>query len=504
VTVNPNPDQIVHDIRAYFESILTNMTGTAAQTMTADAIERSLWRHMLELGRQLLYLFLVWRAHTSPQQFCHTPAGESLPLHAQRRRSYRSIFGAISFWRPYFYRKGHGGALPLDDALHLPHTSWSDLLREQVEALVVSLPYRKAADILQRFVQLKLSTHTIADLVAEDARLVASFYDGQPPAKDPPAATLLVAQADGKGVPMRRAAGSKKVRRSKGDKAQGKKEAVVTSLYTIAPRIRTPQQVVASLFQRQQPPAQSGPLDQRTRVRPQHKQVWVTLSGKDAALKHLAEQINKRAGPQIQHHVALTDGSEPLQQRMLRYCPTCTLVLDLIHALEYLWKAANALLGETHAQRSSWVAERTLRLLSGQASAVISELEQIAQAPGCKAGQRRVLEQVAGYLQRNLPYMHYDCYLALGWPIATGVVEGACRHVVKDRCELSGMRWSQAGAQALLQLRCVYENGDWEAFHAFRRRQRAQQRPPTCAEARAPADGRILAFPSQPVPALAA
>jgi hypothetical protein len=178
--------------------------------------------------------------------------------------------------------------------------------------------------------------------------------------------------------------------------------------------------------------------------------------------------------------------------------------LDLIHALEYLWKAANALLGETHAQRSSWVAERTLQLLSGQARAVISELEQLAQAPTCPAGQREVVLQVAGYLQRNLPYMQYDTYLALGWPIATGVVEGACRHVVKDRCELSGMRWSQAGAEALLQLRCVYENGDWEAFHAFRRRQRAQQMPPPCAEACAPADGRILAFPSPPLLALAA
>jgi hypothetical protein len=502
--MNPNPDQIVHDLRAQFETILHCVTGEEAQQMSADAMERTLMRQMLALGQHLLLLFFVWRAQTSAQSTWRTPSGADLPFHAHRKRTYRSIFGAISFFRPYFYRKGRGGALPLDDALHLPRTSWSDLLREQVEALVVQMPYRKAAAMVQQFVGIRLSTHTIADLVAEDAPLVATFYDGQPPPHDPPAASLLVVQADGKGVPMRRVAAPKKVRRRKGDKAQGKKEALVTSLYTIAPRVRTPQQVVASLFDPDPSGAERSQRRSAERVRPQHKRVWVTLSGKDAALQHLAAQLAKRDGPQIRQRVALTDGSEALQQRMVRYCPSCTLVLDLIHALEYLWKAANALLGETHAQRTSWVAERTLQLLSGQAAAVISELEQIAQAPTCRAGQRRVVEQVAAYLQRNLPYMQYDAYLAQGWPIATGVIEGACRHVVKDRCELSGMRWSQAGAQALLQLRCVYENGDWEAFHAFRRKIRAQQTPPSRAGADAAADGRILSFPPQPVLALAA
>jgi len=82
---------------------------------------------------------------------------------------------------------------------------------------------------------------------------------------------------------------------------------------------------------------------------------------------------------------------------------------------------------------------------------------------------------VALYLERNAPYMDYATYLACGWPIATGVIEGACRHLVKDRCELSGMRWTIDGAEALLHLRCIHENGDWDAFHAFRRRQRHQR-----------------------------
>ena len=82
------------------------------------------------------------------------------------------------------------------------------------------------------------------------------------------------------------------------------------------------------------------------------------------------------------------------------------------------------------------------------------------------------MEIAAHYFQRNLSHMHYDHYLAQGWPIASGVIEGACRHFVKDRFELSGMRWTKQGAEHLLHLRAVAENGDWDDYHRFRRQQR--------------------------------
>jgi hypothetical protein len=155
--------------------------------------------------------------------------------------------------------------------------------------------------------------------------------------------------------------------------------------------------------------------------------------------------------------------------------PQFTLVLDCIHMVEYLWKAANALLGETHPQRTAWIRAHALQVLSGQGATVSAACAQLAQAPKRSRCHAKVLCQVATYLERNLPYMRYDQYLAQGWPIATGVIEGACRHLGKDRCELSGMRWTIDGAESLLALRCVHENGDWDAFHAFRRQQRHQQ-----------------------------
>ena len=118
------------------------------------------------------------------------------------------------------------------------------------------------------------------------------------------------------------------------------------------------------------------------------------------------------------------------------------------------------------------MAEHTLQMLSGQTEQVIAEFRRPAQDPHTTSAQRAQLIKTANYFERNLPYMDYPTYLARGWPIASGVIEGACRHFVKDRCELSGMRWNQNGTENLLHLRAIAENDDWDAYRDFRRRQR--------------------------------
>ncbi len=153
----------------------------------------------------------------------------------------------------------------------------------------------------------------------------------------------------------------------------------------------------------------------------------------------------------IQERVALCDGCEALQLRLGLHLKGFTILLDFIHASEYLWKVANALLGETNPQRIAWMAEKTLLMLSG------------------KTDQLKV---TAHYFERNLSYMDYPTCLSKGWPIASGVIEGACRHFVKDRCELSGMRWTQTGAESLLRLWAIAENGDWDDYHTYRKAQR--------------------------------
>jgi len=466
------PTPSVHELRAHFERVLEGVLSAEAQTVSADTMERRLLSQLLALGRALFALFLATRAAATMAEVARDPAGVERPYNSARTRTVLSIFGRVAFARPYFYRTGVGGAVPVDALLSLPATTCSDLVRETAEELGVGEAYRKGLEVLRRLLGLELSTRTLQEQVAEDAPAVEAFYAQQAPPPVTEEATILVVQADGKGVPiLRRAtpatpATAPPVRLGKGQKHGGKKEATLTATYTIAPAVRTPEAVVESLF------AAAADAAGQERTGPQHKRLWATLAGKDAALAEAAGRVAAREGTHLAHHVALTDGSQALQERIQRQFPTFTLVLDLIHATEYLWKAANALLGETAPQRTAWVKARTLQLLRSQSAGLVADLRHLADAPGRRRRARTMLTKVAAYLERNTPYMDYATYLARGWPIATGVIEGACRHLVKDRCELSGMRWTIDGAEALLHLRCVYENGDWDAYHAFRRRQR--------------------------------
>lgn len=190
------------------------------------------------------------------------------------------------------------------------------------------------------------------------------------------------------------------------------------------------------------------------------------------ALDRLAKQVALRQGSHILHKVALCDGCEALQSRIEDRFPDFNLILDFIHANEYLWKVANKLLGESNEQRTEWVANRTLQMLSGKTEQIITEFRNLAKDDQYTSAQREKLTKTANYFERNSPYMDYPTYLAKGWPIASGVIEGACRHFVKDRFELSGMRWTQKGAENLLRLRAVAENEDWDAYHDFRKLER--------------------------------
>jgi hypothetical protein len=466
-----NPQAIIQDIRQEFEMLLDFVSGAQAQKATADQIERGLFKLLLAVGAKLLMLFFVMRSECCTRETIQSATGQSLPYERDTKRTYYSIFGKLPIYRPYFYKQGIGSEIPLDAALGLGEDSYSDLLREVSDYLGVYNVYHKTRDILTRLLGLNLSIAAIESSITDDAADVESYYAQKPAPNPAEEAEILVVQADGKGVPMVLAEPPEPQRRlGKGQKRGRKKEAMVTSVYTIAPHPRTPQAVVDSFFQ--QHPTDASQKKKANHCRPQHKHIWATLDGKDAALERLAQQVAAREGEHILARVALCDGYEPLQTRVTKQFPDFTLILDFIHADEYLWDVANALLGEKNPQRLEWMAEYTLKILSGQTEQVIATFQQMAQDKQYTTKQRSQLDKTAHYFQRNLSYMDYATYLKRGWPIASGVIEGACRHFVKDRCELSGMRWTQSGVENLLRLRAVAENGDWDEYHQFRKRQR--------------------------------
>ncbi len=99
---------------------------------------------------------------------------------------------------------------------------------------------------------------------------------------------------------------------------------------------------------------------------------------------------------------------------------------------------------------------------------VIGRLKRLRDQHELRGSQRRTVSTIIGYYENNRQHMRYDEYLAAGYPIGSGVAEGARRHVVKDRREQTGMRWTVDGAQAMLHLRAIYLNGQWDTFVNYR------------------------------------
>lgn len=458
---------IPENIQSDFELLYTMVTNRDYHDCTADQMERHLFKQLLEMGKNLLQLFFDTRSQAYPRKEAVNQAGETLPYHSEKSRDYVCIFGELEINRPYFYKKGAGGYSPLDADLGLGEDSYSDFLKELHDELSVYMPFDRGVEIIERLLSIGLSKRCVQQFIANDAADVASYYEQKPAPPVAEEASILVVQADGKGVPIIKASANKdKVRLKRGEARSKKKAVTATALYTIQPAVRTVAEVVDSLLEEAQEKSTT------SRSRPQHKQLWGTLDGKPAALNRLQGEVDKRMGDHIQHYVMLCDGDKSLQAHLRQRFSGFTLILDFIHAYEYLWQVATTLYGQDNPDRQSWVLEHTRRLLKGQACSLAASFRQLAQEKGRTGSQQKILRKVANYFQNNQDYMDYATYLQNGWPIASGVIEGVCRHFVKDRMELSGMRWSIDGAENLLHLRAVAENDDWETYHRFRKQQR--------------------------------
>ena len=455
-----------------YRALVTYVLGAESRAASAYEAELRVFRGVLALGRTLLRLFFEQRAAERPVGPVVGTDGTVLTSHDRRPVTYLSVFGKVVFRRHAFVAPGHAVVCPLDAELSLPERCYSDLLREWSGFGSADGSFREVAAFLERILGWPLSVQALETTAREDAVDVAAFYERPVEAEAAvvEAATILVAQADGKGVPLvQPVPTARPARRGKGAPPNRMREAVVTTLYTIQPYRRTPEEVVAALLREDdRPPAASRP-------RPLAKELRATLEGKAVAMTRLAQRVQQRLAPQIADRVALTDGAPALQDQLRAALPDFPLVLDIIHAVEYLWKAANALRGERHPERTTWVCSHLLALLQGRLADVLAALETEAADRPLSDAQQQVVATTLGYYRRNAPYMRYDQYLARGWPIGTGVVESACGHLVKDRMEQAGMRWTKDGAHAILDLRAIRLADRWDAYWLFhRQRQHAR------------------------------
>src|SRR5208337_662640 len=268
---------------------------------------------------------------------------------------------------------------------------------------------------------------------------------------------LLVASVDGKGVPMvKPAPEARKVRLGRGEKRNKKRMSTVGAVFTQEPNVRTPQAVVESLF------AESPGLHKPQRYhRPEQKRVWASLlSGKDAFIAQVQAEMQRRDPRHRKTWIVVTDGERALQRKVAAILQSIVLVLDLLHVLEKLWAVSYVFHPEGSPEAREFVRERILRILQGEVSQVVKGLRQMATKRNLKGQRRGTVLGVAAYYYRNRSRMRYDFYLQNGYPIASGSVEGACKNLVKDRMERSGMRWTPPMAEAVLRLRAVYLSDD--------------------------------------------
>ncbi len=286
---------------------------------------------------------------------------------------------------------------------------------------------------------------------------------------------ILVASADNKGIPMRRPSDQLPAgaHRKKGEKAQKKQMATVGAVYSIAPKHRTAEDVVAALFrEKTAKPREKQPV-------PQHKHVWSSLTverdgqvarGEEQVFDWLAEEVRGRDPKGQKEFVCLMDGQASLWEARLTYLrrDDTVEILDLLHVTPRLWEAAYLFHPEGSMEAEGFVRQRLLAILQNRTGHVVGGLRQMGTKHELRGEKKKKLNRICNYFVSNGHRMSYGAYLAAGYPIASGVIEGACRHVVKDRMERTGMRWTVDGAQAMLDLRTTYINGQWDEYQGYR------------------------------------
>jgi hypothetical protein len=285
----------------------------------------------------------------------------------------------------------------------------------------------------------------------------------------------VVISADGKGVIMRpdglrpatakAAANSEnklKGRLSKGEKANRKRMAEVGAVYTVSPVPRTPQDIMARSD------------DQKPKQAPKADHKWLKASVVEHAAEVIAEVFNEadRRDPEHQRTwVALVDGNNHQIDRIKAEANAreikLTIIVDFVHVLQYLWSSVWSFFAEGDPVAEDWVAEKAIAVLEGKAAIVAAAIRRKATTLGLDDSERKNADICADYLLAKAPYLDYPTALAQGWPIATGVIEAACRHIVKDRLDITGARWGLPGAEAILKLRALRSNGDWASYWSF-------------------------------------
>jgi len=471
--------------RERFEEMLGFLDGTGAAAVTHSELETHLQTAGRELLRQLFQDHLDLRAQRETR-----PAvidADTIPrsrVETGHTRALTTVFGKVTVTRLAHRAPGRPNLHPADAALNLPAECHSHGLRHLAAVEATRGSFDDAVTAITAATGQRLGKRQVEVLAARAAADIDTFYDIRKPGPDA-GQDVLVLSCDGKGIVMRpdalrpttataaaKATHKLATRLSKGEKRNRKRMAEVGAVYDITPRPRTPIDIFPTTSDDGAPPTPS----------PLTTNKWLVASVVEGAAA-VVDQIFVEAGRRDPTHtrtwIALVDGNNHQIERILaeaqaRDVPV-TILIDLIHVLEYLWKAAWSFHTEADPAAETWVHHHATKILTGNPTRVAAAIRRQATKAALTPAQRVGADTCAKYLTNKAPYLDYPTALAKGWPIATGIIEGACRHLVKDRMDITGARWGLTGAEAILKLRALRSNGDLDTYWTYHLNQEQQR-----------------------------
>jgi hypothetical protein len=388
-----------------------------------------------------------------------------------------TVVGQVRVGRLAYRGRGHADVHPADAWLNLPAVKYSHGLARMAAEHAAAGSFASAAGLVAKTTGVGLGNRQVEELACAAVVDFEEFYARREHALAGEA-RLLVMQFDAKGIKMRpgslrkqtAAAAAKtatklRSRLSKGEKRHRKRMVEVGAVYDAVAVPRTAADVMPVTEK------------QRAQARPRPKAVnkWLTASVVDDAEQVIAAgfaEAGRRDPDRQRTWVALVDGNAHQIACIRKLAAAAgvqvTIVIDFIHVVEYLWRAAWCFYPEGDPAAEGWVHEQATKLLaSGQAGQVAAAIRRKATYHRLESADRKGADEAAAYLHNHKQQMDYPTALASGWPIATGVIEGACRHLVKDRMDITGARWCLQTAEAVLKLRALIANDDFDEYWAY-------------------------------------
>lgn len=491
MTAGENINNEMPDIIKELDEIKHYVCHSAATGTAAHEAEKTIFSMVLKLGGLALAEFFKLQGTGDIGEHIELPDGVKVKrLSKLRTRTYRSILGNIILHRTVYGKKETGKieSIPLDVRLQLPYNEQSYVLQEISQFMAMEMPYDTTKKVLEKILPAKLTVDTMERVTRQNSQHVEEYRKQQPKPDLSKEGEILVITADSKGIPIKQPLQAEESKiedqqqHNKGPKANRKRMAVVGGIYSVDQYTRTAEDIIESLFRRRSA-NDSNDNKEKKHKRPSlvNKQLvafldceledQAILNAASQTFDFLKEQFDIRIPKDIKKDcVFLMDGQKSLWNKKADFFGkrTGTEILDLIHVNGYLWDAAKVIHHDDEKQQLIFMKDKVLRMLQGQAGRVIGGIRQTATKLNLKGNMLKKIETVCNYLDNNKNRMKYDEYITKGYPIATGVIEGACRHYIKDRMERTGMRWVMEGAQAMLNMRSVFINQDWDEFTEFK------------------------------------